>query len=187
MCKCWILAPTPWPFSGCQDQDGLHSETPPRKKDMFHHCRDFHKKKKRVWCLLSRPKSQNTEDPRCKAAFFLGILSKSGMETACFLVDTEEMLCLECLNVDIPMIFFLITKPAIKIPQFAQGINRIKLLSSWANRWRKLEDDHDLTEFWKALSFTTIISCLMMSHRDIKTSHLSHSYAVVGCKPIRIS
>ena len=154
------------------------------QKHLYTKRRDFPPKKNESDAFYRGQNLQNTEDPRCKAAFFLGILSKSGMETACFLVDTGGMLCL---NVDIPMIFFLITKPAIKTPQFAQGMNRVKLLSSWANRWRKLEGDHDLTEFWKALSFTTIISCLMMSHRNIKTSHLSHSYAVVGCKPIRIS
>lgn len=128
----------PWPFSGCQDQDGIHSETPLHKKE------GFPPKKNESDAFYRGQNLQNTEDPRCKAAFFLGILSKSGMETACFLVDTGGMLCL---NVDIPMIFFLITKPAIKTPQFAQGMNRVKLLSSWANRWRKLEGDHDLTEF----------------------------------------
>jgi len=71
--------------------------------------------------------SKHWSGPRCKAAFFLGYFVKV-RDGNCmdFLVDTEGMLCL---NVDIPMIFFLITKPAIKTPQFAQGMNRtIELL-----------------------------------------------------------
>ena len=129
-----------------------------------HHCSDFNKS---VWCLLSRPKSQNTGLIQgARLPFSLVFCQSQGWYG-------EGMLCL---NVDIPMIFFLITKPAIKIPQFAQGMNRVKLLSSWANRWRKLENDHDLTEFWKALSFTTIISWSHVSwcHIAISKHHIYH-------------